>query len=101
MAQFDVFQTPGGGRFPLIMDVQSGTLQQLASRIVVPMMPRKRYTKPISRLNPIATVGGTEYVVVFQELAAIATVQLRDRVTSLAARRADFIAALDLLFTGV
>jgi hypothetical protein len=59
MAQFDVYKNPRGGAYPLLLDVQAELLARLATRVVVPMMTRKRYgAKPITRLNPIAHVRG-------------------------------------------
>ncbi len=102
MAQFDLYKNPRGGTFSLLLDVQSELLERLATRIVVPLTTPRRYGgKPITRLNPTATVGGVSYVMVFQELAGIPAASLVQRVGSLAGRRADLIAALDLLFTGV
>ena len=101
MAQFDVFANRRSRDFPLLLDVQADLLSDLATRIVVPLMPRKRFGgKPITRLNPTAVLGGVEYVAVFQELAAIPRAALGSPVHSLKARRAEFVAALDLLFTG-
>ncbi len=101
MAQFEVLQNPRGGEFPYVLDVQAELLAHLASRVVVPMMPRERYGKPITRLNPTATVGDREYVLVFQELAAVPRSALGERVASLSAQRDALVAALDLLFTGI
>lgn len=102
MAQFDVFKNPRGGVYPLLLDVQSEVLARLERRIVVPMVVRKKFgPKPIVRLNPIAEVAGVEYVLLFQDLAAIPGTALGERVDSLASRRSDLVAALDLLFTGI
>jgi toxin CcdB len=102
MPQFDVHRNPRGGAFPLLLDVQAEVLAPLATRVVVPMARAKSWgSSTITRLNPTARVGGVEYVLVFQELAAIAVSDLGVRVGSLAARRAELIAALDLLFTGI
>lgn len=102
MAQFDVFRNPRGGRFPLLLDVQADLLSELATRVVVPLVTLKRYgAKPISRLDPTVLILGVEYVLVFQELAAIPTAALGQPVVSLAKRRSELIAALDLLFTGI
>ena len=102
MAQFDVFKNPRGGAYPLLLDVQADLLERLATRMVVPLMARKRYgAKLISKLNPVCTLGGTEYVVLFQEMASIPATALGDRLHSLATRRAELVAALDLLFTGI
>ncbi len=101
MPQFDVYKNPRGGAYPLLLDVQADLLAGLATRVVAPLMTVKRYGKPITRLNPTVSIDGTVYVIVFQELAAIPAVALDDAITSVAARRSDLIAALDLLFTGI
>jgi toxin CcdB len=100
MPQFDVYRNPRGGAFPLVLDLQAELLATLATRVVVPLALRKRYGKPITRLNPVVTIRGTEYVMVFQELAAIPISSLGEHVDSLAARRPELVAAIDLLFTG-
>lgn len=99
MAQFDVHRNPRGGEFPLVLDVQADIAARLATRIVVPLTKRKRHTRPLTRLNPLATLEGVEYVLVFQELAAVPVTALGPRITSLLDRRAELIAALDWLFT--
>jgi toxin CcdB len=102
MAQFDVFRNPRGRAFPLLLDVQAELLSDLATRVVVPMAPKRTWAAArLSRLNPTATVERREYVIVLQELAAIPRSALGEPVASLAARRVELIAALDVLFTGV
>ena len=102
MPQFDVFQNPRAGMFPLLVDVQSELLSSLSTRVVVPMTTAKKLgRKPLSRLNPMVKLDATEYILVVQELAAIPVTALGKHVASLAAHRCDVIAALDLLITGV
>jgi toxin CcdB len=102
MAQFDVYKNPRGGRFPLLLDAQAGLLSKLVTRVVVPMATVKQYgATPIGRLNPVFKVHGARYVLVFQELAAIDASELGEHVGTLAAHRAELVAALDLLFTGI
>jgi toxin CcdB len=102
VAQFDLYRNPRKGSFPLLLDVQADLLSQLITRVVVPLTSAKQYgASPITRLNPTAKIGRTEYVLVFQELAAVPVSVLGDRVGSLASRRTDLIAAIDLLFTGI
>jgi toxin CcdB len=99
--QFDVYKNPRGGLFPLLLDIQADFLVSLATRVVVPMAPRKKWgARPMTGLNPLATLGGVEYVLAFQELAAIQHSSLGALVGSLADRRADLIGAIDLLVTG-
>lgn len=102
MAQFDVYKNPRAGAYPYLVDVQAELLARLATRAVVPVMALKRYgAKPISRLNPTVRIGNVEHVLLVQELAAIPAAALRDKVMSLAGRRGEIVAALDLLFTGL
>ncbi len=102
MAQFDLYRNPRGGAYPLVLDLQADVVGRLATRIVAPLMTLKRYgAKPITRLNPMVSIDETEYVIVFQELAAVPASALGELVTSLASRRTDLIAAIDLLFTGI
>lgn len=102
MAQFDVFKNPGGGAYTLLVDIQADVLGQLPTRVVVPLTTLKRYGgRPITRLNPVVTIGSTQYVMVFQDLAAVPVTALGDRVDSLAPQRDELVAAIDLLFTGI
>jgi toxin CcdB len=101
MPQFDVYRNPRGGTYPLVLDVQADLLAQLDTRVVVPMAPRERYAAELlRRATPVATVAGTEYVLVVPLLAAVARSALGKPVGSLASRRADLMSALDLMFTG-
>lgn len=101
MPQFDVLRNPRGGAYPLVVDVQAELHARLVTRVVVPLTPRSRYTaQPITRLQPLVKVRGGEYVAVFPLIAAVPRTSLGEVVGSLAARRADLIAALDLLITG-
>lgn len=102
MPQFDVFRNPGGGVYPLIVDVQAEMLAHLPTRVVVPLVTVKRYgARPITRLNPILKVKNIEYVLVFQLLAAMPRSTLGAAVGSLRSHRDELVAAVDLLFTGI
>lgn len=102
MAQFDVHRNPRGGSYPLLLDVQADLLARLATRIVVPMIPRKRYSgKPIARLTPTATIRGIDYVLVVPELAGIPSAALGEVLASLVSHRDEIVSALDLVLTGV
>ena len=101
MPQFDVYRNPRGGRYPLLLDVQAELLERLATRVVVPMTPAEGRAEPISVLNPTATIEGVDYVLEFQELAAVPRSELAAPIASLSERRSELIAAVDLLFTGI
>lgn len=101
MAQFDLYRAPSG-LYPFLLDVQADVLSRsIVSRVVVPLLPRKKLKHVIARLNPTLTVDGTEYAMMFQEMAAVPASLLGTPVQSLAARRDELIGAVDLLFTGI
>ncbi len=101
MAQFDVHTDRKGKLYPFLLDVQADLLSHLDTRAVVPLALKRRYpATPMKRLNPVITFRGAEYVLVFQELAAISAAELGDVQGTLIAHRADLVAALDFLFTG-
>jgi hypothetical protein len=101
MPQFDVLRNVRGSTYPLVVDVQAELHARLATRVVVPLILRSRYApQPITRLQPLVRVRDTEYVAVFPLIAAVPKASLGEVVGSLAGRRADLIAALDLLTTG-
>ena len=102
MAQFDIYRNPRKRRYPVLLDIQDDLLSQLATRVVVPLMTLSRYgAQPITRLNPTFEFDGTDYVAVFQELAAVPASILSKPIGSLAEHRSEFVGAIDLLFTGI
>ena len=101
MSQFDVFRNPSSAPYPLLVDIQADIHSKLTTRIVVPLMALTRFAgQPLTRLTPVVTVRGEDYVTMFPSLVAVPKTSLRDIVGSLAAQRAMLIAALDLLITG-
>lgn len=99
--QFDIYANPRGGEYPFLLDIQAELLSSLATRVVVPLMTRKRLGRAhVTRLNPVFTIEGVEYAALFQEMAAVPRAALGARVASMATLRAEFIAAMDLLLTG-
>jgi toxin CcdB len=101
MAQFDVYRNSRSGGYPLLIDLQADLFAQLETRVVAPLLPRGHHVGPLpTRAIPIVVVKGHEYVVNVPLLAAISKANLGKAIGSLADRRADLIAALDLLLTG-
>jgi toxin CcdB len=100
MPQFDVLRTRGAAIYPFVVDIQADVHATLATRIVVPMVTRARYTLPATRLTPIVKLRDDDYVLLFPLMAAVPNASLGEIVGSLAAQRAALVAALDLLITG-
>ncbi len=98
MPKYDVYPNPGGVGF--VVDVQTDLLDGLATRVVVPLMPRKSAPIPAKLLNPVIAIDDDEYVMVTQFLSAVPAPPLGSPVANLAARADDITRALDMLFQG-
>jgi len=103
--QFDVYKNDNPTsreHFPYLLDLQADLLAELESCIVVPLAPEAAFAnKVLQGVMPLVRVKGKRYSAVMPQLAAIARRALGVKVTNLREFRADFTAAVDLLFTGV
>jgi toxin CcdB len=87
--------------FPLLLDVQSDLLDDLNTRVVIPLTrARDLSRKPMLHLTPVLNFGGASYVVMTPQLAAIARADLGEPIGSLATERHEILAAMDFLLTG-
>ncbi len=104
MARFDVYPNPGQHSVstPYLLDVQSELLDGLDSRMVVPLRSLQHFpaVKVPSRLMPLLTIGGQEYLLETPKMGAVPSRVLKSPVTSLAEEQARITAALDFLFQG-
>ncbi len=104
MAQFTVYRNRSPrtrGDVPYLLAVQSDLLQDLATRVVVPLYRKTPEAGPaITRLMPELVVEGVSLIMNTAQLAGVAVRELGEPVTVLADHRQDILAALDLLFTG-
>jgi len=97
MARYDVYSNPGGG---YVLDVQADLLDELKTRIVVPLIIKALAPIPAKRLNPSFEIEEEEYVLVTQFMAAIPVSVLKNPVTSLSDSHAEIVSALDMAFHG-
>ena len=104
MAQFTVYRNKNArtkATFPYLLDVQSNLLEDLQTRVVIPLSKAPRLTrKPVSQLTPILRFEGETYVLMTPELAGIARNELGPATGSLAEHRDAILAATDFLLTG-
>jgi toxin CcdB len=103
--QFDVYKNQNlvsKKRFPLLLDVQAGLLEDLDTRVVIPLAAKELFAgKVLSQLMPIFVINGKELVAVTPQMAGVTSRELGVCVDNLARARREIIAALDLMFTGV
>ncbi len=101
MARFDVYRFASKAA-PMVVDVQADLLGELASRVVVPLVPEKTAKhETLPRLKPLIRVGGTDYILMTTDIGVLPTRQLGARVENIESEhRDDITAALDFLFQG-
>jgi toxin CcdB len=96
VARYDLFAD--GQDF--LLDVQANTLDQLNTRIVVPVRVPERAPTPARRLNPAFLLEGATYIMVTQFLSAVPERELHDARGNLSRHHDEIVAALDMLFHG-
>ena len=98
MTQFTVYRNPDGAGY--LLNVQADVNDHFATRVVVPLFPLDDIPEFAKTLNPLFEVEGKPMVMMTQGLAAVPFQLLKQSVVSLEGKRAEIVAALDLLFQG-
>ncbi len=102
--RFDVFRNPGQAarHVPYLLVVQSELLENLPTRVVVPMARNSAMKgPPATILNPEFSIDKIDVIMLTQQLAAVPTRILRKYVVNLEAQRDIILRALDFLFSGI
>ena len=71
MGRYNVYAAPGQGRSSYVLDVQADLLQELGTRVVVPLLPPDRAPKPARGLNPAFDIDGQPHPMLTQFIAAV------------------------------
>ena len=104
MPQFTVHRNKSPrtkGTFPYLVDVQSELLDQLQTRVVIPLTRAPGLARnPLSHLTPTLTFDGEAYLLMTPQLAGVARTELGPPAGSLAAERHAIVAAMDFLVAG-
>jgi len=101
MARFDVYRHPDPElrrKTPFLLDVQNSHLNQLATRVVIPLRGRDVAPLPLRDLHPLLEVQGKPVVLDTTALAAFPAAALQSPVANLKASATDIVTALDTLF---
>lgn len=105
MPQFTAYKNSNAttkARIPFLLDVQSNLLEQLETRVVIPLAPAASMKgKTLSRLMPSVKISGNDYVLLTPQLAGISRKELGAAVSDLSDQRALIVAAIDFLVTGI
>lgn len=105
MAQLCAYENPNPRtkrQYPYLLDIQSDLLSELKTTIVIPLTPSK-IAEPISltRLNPGITLDGECFTAMTQDMAGIERKRLGTKAYDLNEHRADIIAAVDFVLSGI
>ena len=98
MAKYDVFANPNGDGY--LLEVQTDLLDDLKTRVVVPMIPYSSHIKTLRRLNPVFTISGKQYFMFTHLIATVPVSRLSEPRTNLARFHDQIVAALEMLFQG-
>ena len=97
--QFNVYNDPENG-YRKLLNVQADVLNQINSRIVIPLVPVTPATNTIAKLNPVLSIDGTAMVLMTQQIAPIPIKALGPVVTNLNGQSDVIENALDMLLKG-
>jgi len=104
MARFTVYRNKNPrtkSAFPLLVDIQSDLLEDLQTRVVIPLTKTTALAKkPLTHLTPVLPFDGEDYVLMTPQLAGIGRTELGAAVGHLTNERQTIIAAMDFLLTG-
>jgi toxin CcdB len=104
VAQFTVYRnksTRTKSTFPILVDVQSDLLDELQTRVVIPLTKSAALAKkPVSHLTPPIQLDGETYLLMTPQLAGISKTDLGPPIGSIIEQREAIVAAIDFLLTG-
>ena len=105
MSQFCAYKNPNPAtstQYPYLLDIQSGLLGELRTTIVIPLTPSKMAAQiSLSRLNPTFILDGESFTAMTQDIAGVDRRQLGVQAYDLTSQRADIIAAVDFVLSGI
>lgn len=100
--QYVVYRNNGNRQaYPFLLDVQSDIIEELNTRVVIPLYPLSRLTtQPVRRLTPVLNVEGADYLMMTHEMASVRMAQLGEEVMNAHPWRQSIKNALDFIFDG-
>ncbi len=105
MAQFDVYVNPSkqtGNTYPFILDIQNELIENIATRIVVPLGIAKKFdNEEMKGLTPRIEFEGTDLLIMIPQIASMPARALKEPIGTLIHLRDEIISALDFAITGI
>lgn len=105
MAQFTVCQNKNPqtcSAIPFLLDIQNDLLEDLETRVVVPLCPISAMKgQTLRTLMPVLEIEGERFLMLTPQMAGIPKSELGAPVTRVEQHRFEIIAAVDFLLTGI
>lgn len=105
MAQFDVYRNPSSKTnkaYPFLVDVQNSVIDQLATRLIVPLTKNKTSNSLyMKNLTPEIEFEGETYLFLTQQLNSIPEDAFKDYIGSFEQSRELLIDAIDFAINGI
>ena len=88
--------------YPFFVDVQSDLLDDLNSRVVIPLsLSKETNDTNVKSLCPIFDIEGKDYVLLTHQMTSVPFSLLKKKTGSLEKYRYEILGAIDLLLTGI
>ena len=104
MAQFTIYANANAQTkqlYPYLLALQSNLLNDLATCVIAPLAPVSKHAHTaMTRLTPVITVAGEDYLMQTMQLSAIARKQLGKVVGDASAKSHEIIVVVDFLISG-
>jgi len=105
MSQFTLYENENKSSkkaYPYFVDVQNDLLDELNSRIVIPLSLHKMLNKTnAKKLCPVFEIKKKSFVLLTHQMTSVPRSILKKKVTSLEKFRYEILGAIDLLITGI
>ncbi|MCS2609555.1 CcdB family protein [Halomonas dongshanensis] len=105
MAQFDVYPNPSKTsktHYPYLVDIQSGLLTDLTTRIVIPLGKTSAFeSQPMRGLTPEISFNDQQLLLMTPQISSVPEKYLKNPIGSLSHFRDQIVAAVDLAVTGI
>lgn len=100
--QYQVYRNNGNNKaYPYLLDVQCDIIDELHTRIVIPLYPLKKLAHaPVKRLTPVLPVEGEDYLIMTHEMASVRLSHLGETVMDARPWRQSIKNALDFIVGG-
>jgi len=88
--------------YPYFVDVQSGLLDSLNSRVVIPLsLSKEMNNKNAKGLCPIFDIEGKDYILLTHQMTSVPISLLKKESGTLVNYRYEILGAIDILITGI